>query len=59
MKKIKDLSENELKEHGYESKNKMIESHKVYYGDRVNNDSELKIISFDFKKGPLLVFEEN
>mgnify|MGYP001561196146 CR=1 FL=1 len=33
----------------YESKEDMYEHYRSYYGDKVGPDSELKIISFDFK----------
>ncbi len=43
---IKDLTDEELKNHEYESRDKMIESHKKYYGDKVNLDTTVKIITF-------------
>ncbi len=45
-KKIKDLTEKELKDHGYESKKYMQEEHKKYYGDNVTSDTLVKIINF-------------
>ncbi len=45
-KTIKDLTDEELKNHEYESRDKMIESHKKYYGDKVNLDTLVKIIKF-------------
>ncbi len=33
----------------YESEEKMYEDYRGYYGDKVSKDSELKIISFEFK----------
>jgi hypothetical protein len=58
IKKIKDLTDDELKKHEYNSREEMIESHKKYYGDKVNDDSEVKIITFVFKEQPLIVFEK-
>jgi len=34
----------------YSSKEEMYQSFKKYYGDRVNEDSEVKILTFNFKK---------
>lgn len=45
-KKIKDLTDQELKNHGYASLGDMLDSHRVYYGHRVNLQSEVKIIKF-------------
>lgn len=45
-KKIKDLSDDELKNHGYENQEKMIEIHKGYYGDKVDLDTIVKIVRF-------------
>jgi hypothetical protein len=50
-KKIKDLTNEELKNHEYESRDKMIESHKKYYGDKVDLDTVVKIITFKFYNG--------
>ncbi len=49
-KKIKDLSETELKNHGYKNLEKMIETHKNYYGDKVDSDTMVKIIKFKLIK---------
>ena len=46
-KTIKDLTDEELKNHEYESRDKMIESHTKYYGDKVNLDTVVKIITFE------------
>ena len=45
-KKIKDLTEEELKNHGYGNLEDMINNHREYYGDKVNMESEVKIITF-------------
>lgn len=45
-KQIKDLIDNELRNHGYTSLGDMIDSHRVYYGPKVNLQSEVKIIKF-------------
>ncbi len=34
----------------FSSEEEMYKSYKKYYGDTVNKDSEVKIITFDFKK---------
>ena len=34
----------------FSSEEEMYSSYKKYYGDRVNKDSEVKILTFDFKK---------
>ena len=47
---IKDLSETELKNHGYKNLEKMIETHKNYYGDKVDSDTMVKIIKFKLIK---------
>ena len=44
--KIKELTDHELKNHGYTSIGDMIDSHRVYYGAKVNIQSEVKIIKF-------------
>src|SRR3990167_2263342 len=49
-KKIKDLTEEELKNHGYADRQDMINSHKEYYDDRVNLETELKMLTFDILK---------
>lgn len=49
-KNIEELSRDELTGHGYESLDKMIASHKVYYGDRVDGKTRVKIIEFELKK---------
>jgi len=43
---IKDLTSEELVEHGYENLDAMIRSHREYYGDRVNIESVVKMITF-------------
>ncbi|OGN03341.1 MAG: hypothetical protein A2651_02555 [Candidatus Yanofskybacteria bacterium RIFCSPHIGHO2_01_FULL_42_12] len=45
-KKIKDLTDEELKKHEYASRDAMIESHKNYYGDKVDLTTTVKIITF-------------
>lgn len=45
-KTIQDLTDEELKNHEYENRDKMIESHRKYYGDKVNLDTVVKIITF-------------
>jgi len=45
-KKIKELTDNELKNHGYTSLGDMIDSHRVYYGSKVNLQTEVKIVNF-------------
>ena len=45
-KAIKDLTEEELKNHEYASREAMLESHKKYYGDKVSPDTLVKIIKF-------------
>jgi len=49
-KKIKDLTEEELKNHGYADRQDMINSHKEYYDDRVNLETEVKMLTFDILK---------
>jgi len=49
-KNIEQLSQDELIGHGYESLNKMIASHRIYYGDRVDEKTKVKIIEFELKK---------
>lgn len=44
--KILDLTEEELKNHEYENREKMLESHRKYYGEKVNTESIVKIIKF-------------
>jgi len=34
----------------FSSEEEMYKSYKKYYGDKVNKDSEVKILTFDFKK---------
>ena len=46
-KPIQDLTLEELKNHEYDSRDKMIESHKKYYGDKVNPETLVKIITFE------------
>ena len=45
--KIKDLTDEELKNHQYNSREEMIQSHRNYYGDKVNLDTIVKIIIFE------------
>ncbi len=45
-KKIKELTDFELKNHDYTSLGDMIDSHRVYYGSKVNLQTEVKIIKF-------------
>lgn len=45
-KSIGELSDNELKNHGYQNIEQMIKSHKVYYGDRVSPLTKVKMITF-------------
>lgn len=45
-KKIKDLTKEELNNHGYDNLDAMVTSHKVYYGDMVGLDTDVKIIDF-------------
>ena len=45
-KKIKDLTEEEFKNHGYRNMSEMIVGHIKYYGNRVNPDTDVKIIEF-------------
>ena len=49
-KKIKELTDQELKNHGYTSLGDMLDSHRVYYGAKVNLQSEVKIITFKLLK---------
>ena len=49
-KKIEELSQSELVGHSYESMGEMIARHKVYYGDRVDEKTKVKIIEFELKK---------
>ncbi|MBI4158354.1 MAG: ASCH domain-containing protein [Candidatus Yanofskybacteria bacterium] len=44
---IKNLTDEELKNHQYINKEAMLESHKKYYGDKVNLDTAVKIITFE------------
>ena len=46
-KTIKDLTDEELKNHQYNSREEMIKSHRDYYGDKVNLDTIVKIIIFE------------
>ncbi|MEX2090588.1 MAG: ASCH domain-containing protein [Candidatus Paceibacterota bacterium] len=43
---IKNLTEEELKNHGYNSREDMLESHKKYYGNKVSLETLVKIIKF-------------
>lgn len=54
VKIIKDLTLKDLNDHEYDSLEDMIKSHKKYYGDKVDENSEVKIISFNFTKSNLL-----
>lgn len=45
-KKIKELSEEELTNHDYNTLEDMLNSHRGYYGDKVNLESVVKIITF-------------
>lgn len=45
-KKIKELTDQELKNHGYTSLGDMVDSHRVYYGSKVSIETEVKIIEF-------------
>jgi len=45
-KKIKDLTLEELNKHEYKDLDSMLTSHKGYYGDKVNLDTDVKIIIF-------------
>ncbi len=45
-KKIKDLTEEELKNHDYTNTEDMITSHRGYYGDKVNLNTDVKMITF-------------
>lgn len=49
-KKIKDLTDQELKNYGYTSLGDMIDSHRVYYGSKVNLQTEVKMIKFKITK---------
>lgn len=49
-KTIKDLNEEELKNHSYNDTKDMMNSHKKYYGDKVSPDTIVKIIIFKLKK---------
>ena len=44
--KIRELTSEELENHGYKSLNDMLNSHRGYYGDKVNLESIVKIITF-------------
>ena len=44
--RIKDLTDQELKNHGYSNISDMIDTHRGYYGDKVNVETEVKIIEF-------------
>ena len=46
-KSIKDLSVEELNNHQYDNMDKMIESHRKYYGGKVDLDTTVKIITFN------------
>ena len=45
-KKVKNITDEELKNHEYASRDEMIKSHKNYYGDKVDLDTMVKIIKF-------------
>lgn len=49
-KNIEELQPQELLEHGYENVNRMIEGHKLYYGDKVSLKTQVKIIQFELHK---------
>ncbi len=49
-KNIEELLPQELLEHGYEDVDGMIEGHKLYYGDKVDLKTKVKIIQFELKK---------
>ncbi len=49
-KNIEELSPQELLEHGYDNVNRMIEGHKLYYGDQVDLKTQVKIIQFELHK---------
>lgn len=47
-KKLKDLQDNDFEGHEkYESEEKMYETYRKYYGDKVNPDTIVKIIDFE------------
>ncbi len=51
VKTLGTLTDDDWKGHErYTSKEEMYKHYRGYYGDKVNEDSELKIIDFDFKK---------
>lgn len=55
FKKIEDISETDLDGHEkWNNKTEMLESLRRYYGDRVNEDTEVKIIRFKLKQMPIL-----
>jgi|SRR3989344_3355557 len=43
---IKDLTDEDLEKHNYTSRDKMLKSHREYYGDKVSLDTMVKIIRF-------------
>ena len=45
-KKIRDLTEEELKNHDYTNTEDVLTSHRGYYGDKVNLNTDVKMISF-------------
>jgi len=45
-KKIKDLTVEELNNHGYDNVDAMIMSHKGYYGGKVDFETDVKILTF-------------
>lgn len=45
-KTIENLTDDELKNHGYNNRDDMITSHKGYYGDKVDLDTGVKIVEF-------------
>lgn len=48
-KAIKELTEEQLKNHGYAGQEDMLESHKKYYGDKISPDTPVKMIKFKLK----------
>lgn len=48
-KQFGDISESEMLEHGYKSKDEMLRIYKGYYGDRVSWQTPIKVIYFEFK----------
>ncbi len=50
IKTLGTLDSSDMQEHEYASEDEMYENFRKHYGDRVNKDSELKIIFFEFLK---------